>query len=176
MRLPGRRERPPAVVVEAAGLARGEKVLAHAQDRTEASERWLLGTRNALLVVRPGAETIRLAWEQVQAAEWDAEESTLTISEIGEYGRPRATYEFSFDNPARLLQLVRERVSASVVLQRSYRVHGRKGFTVIGRRAPEGRGPITWMHEYDAGVDPDALEVVAAAEQALERARADVGE
>ncbi|MBO9523405.1 MAG: hypothetical protein J7518_17890 [Nocardioidaceae bacterium] len=176
MKLPVRREQPPAVVVEAARLPRGEKVLAHAQDRAGSTDRWLLGTRNALVLVVPGEEPVRLPWETVQAAEWDSEESTLSVREVGEYGRPRSSYAFSFDNPARLLQLVRERVTASVVVQRGYQVVGRKGFTVIGRRAPEGRGPITWMHEYDAGVDPADPAVAAAAEAALERARADVGE
>jgi hypothetical protein len=166
-----RGERAPAVIVEAAGLPRGERVLAHAQD----GERWLLGTRAALILLEPGEDPVRLPWEQVQAADWDKEESVLTLSEVGEFGRPRATYRFGLENPALLLQLVRERVTASVVLQRGYLVNGKTGFRVIGRRAPEG-GPIRWMHEYDAGIDPDDPEVQALAAEALEHARADVGE
>lgn len=167
-----RRERPPAVVVEAAGLPRGEKVLAHAQD----GDRWLLGTRVALVVVVPGEPAVRLPWERVQAADWDKEATTLTVSEVGEYGRARASYVFTFENPALLLQLVRERVTASVVLQRGHLVTGKRGFKVIGRRSPEGTGSIHWMFELDAGIDPDDTVVALAMDVALGQARGDVGE
>jgi hypothetical protein len=161
--------RAPALVVDRAGLGRGEKVLAFAND----GDRWLLGTRLALVVV--GTETVRLPWESIQAADWDQDESRLTVREVGEFGRPRAAYEFSLEYPALLLQLIRERVTASVVLQRGYLVAGKRGFKVIGRRSPDG-GPISWMHEYDAGIDPDDPGVAAAAAEVLAQARADVGE
>ncbi|MGO4256823.1 hypothetical protein [Marmoricola sp. RAF53] len=167
-----RRERPPVVVVESAGLPRGEKVLAHGQD----GDRWLLGTRVALVLVQPGQPVVRLPWEQVQAADWDQEAESLRVTEVGEYGRPRASYVFTLDDPDLLLQLVRERVTASVVLQRGHLVSGKRGFKVIGRRSPEGRGPITWMFEFDPGIDPDDPLVAVAAEAALAEARGDVGE
>jgi hypothetical protein len=166
-----RADKAPQLVVEAAGLRRGEKVLAFTQD----GDRWLLGTRLALVVVDPGEPTVRLAWEQVQAADWDQETSSLKVAEVGRFGEPRASYDFKLDNPVVFLQLLRERVTASVVLQRGYLVRPKAGFKVIGRRAPDG-GPIAWMHEYDAGIDPEDPEVVAAAADALARARADVGE
>jgi len=164
-------ERAPELIVGAAGLRRGEKVLAFAQD----GSRWLLGTRLAFLVVEPGTEPVRLGWESVQAADWDQEASTLTIAEVGQYGVQRASYVFTLENPALLLQLIRERVTASVVLQRGYLVDGKKGFKVIGRRPLDG-GPIAWMHEFDAGIDPLDPDVEAAAAEALVHAQADVGE
>lgn len=172
-----RAERAPEVIREAARLERGEKVLAFAQEvaSEDQPQRWLLGTRYALYVVTPGEEPVRMPWEAVQAGDWDQEASTLTVSDVGEFGTARASYVFSLDNPVLLLQLVRERVTASVVLQRGYLVDGKKGFKVIGRRSPAG-GPIAWMHEYDAGIDPELPEVREAAAEALVRARADVGE
>ncbi|RNL78892.1 hypothetical protein [Nocardioides marmorisolisilvae] len=164
-----RADRAPALVVDRAGLGRREKVLAFVND----GDRWLLGTRLALVLV--GEDTVRLPWETVQAADWDQDESRLKVSEVGEYGRPRASYEFTLENPALLLQLIRERVTASVVVQRGFLVSGKRGFKVIGRRSPDG-GPITWMHEYDAGIDPDEPDVVRAAAEALAQARADVGD
>ena len=79
------------------------------------------------------------------------------------------------DDPALLLQLVRERVTASIVLQRWVPVRGKHGLTVIGRRSPAG-GPVTWMHAYDLGLDPADPEVAAAADQALLAAQAEIGE
>ena len=100
----------------------------------------------------------------------------LKVTEIGVYGEPQPSHAFRMDDqPALLLQLLRERVTASVVLQRRVPVRGRSGLTVIGRRSPVG-GPIAWMHAYDVGLDPDDPEVVAVADLALAQARAEVGD
>ena len=49
---------------------------------------------------------------------------------------------------------MRERVTASVVLQRRAVVQRPEGLNVVARRAPAG-GEVSWMFEYDEGVDPD---------------------
>ena len=137
---------------------------------------WLVGTRAELVIVGPG-EPRRIPWEQLEDADWDRDESRLRLTEIGQFGQPRPTYSFTLPEaePRALLELVRERVTASIVLQRGHLVSGKRGFKVIGRRSPQG-GPILWMHEYDAGIDPDDPAVAAAAEAALRQAREDVGE
>jgi hypothetical protein len=157
---------------------RGEKLLADAV----AEEAHLGGTRDALYVVRGldgGAlaleETVRIPWEDVQAADWDAETSTLRVSEVGTWGEPRPEHVFTVPEPGRLLELVRERVTASVVLQRHVPVRGSRGLRVVARRAPRGDRPITWIYEFDAGIDPDDPAVRKAAEEALAEARAEVG-
>ncbi len=162
-----RAPRPPAEVRSA--LA-GERVLAAA----ESGGRWIVGTRGALVIAEDD-EIVRLPWEQVQDAEWNRDESVLRVSGVGEYGRPRPSYVFSLGDPSLLLQLIRERVTASIVLQRGVVIEGQRGFKVIGRRSPAG-GPVLWMHEYDAGVDPADPEVAVLAEEALAAARAEVGE
>jgi hypothetical protein len=177
VKLRDRGGRVPADVLARAQLPRGEKVLAHtvATDGT-----WLLGTRLRLVLVDgsdPGEEqpTTQIPWETVEDAAWDREGGRLRIIETGQYGAPRPTYSFTVTDPALLLQLIRERVTASVVLQRRVLVRGKLGLTVIARRSPVG-GPLAWMHAYDAGVDPTDPEVVAVAERALEQAQAEVGE
>ena len=64
----------------------------------------------------------------------------LRVSEVGAWGEPRPEHRFVIDEPGRLLELVRERVTASVVLQRHVPVDGRRGVRVIARRAPGGAG------------------------------------
>ncbi|MDQ6934015.1 MAG: hypothetical protein M3130_01745 [Actinomycetota bacterium] len=169
----------PAEVARRAGLPRGQRVLASAVARDGA---WLLGTRDALVLVcgpedasPVGSAYRRITWEQIEAADWDSDESRLRVSEVGEYGLPRFTASFVVDEPTTLLQLLRERVTASLVIQRRVPVSGRRGFSVIGRRPPAG-GPIAWMHEYDAGVDPKDPDVARLASDALAQARAEVGE
>jgi hypothetical protein len=176
VKLRDRGGRVPAAVIARAQLPRGEKVLAHtvATDGT-----WLLGTRLRLVLVDGGDPSeerpaIQIPWEEVEDASWEQDDGRLRVAEIGQYGAPRPTYSFTVQDPALLLQLIRERVTASIVLQRRVPVRGKLGLTVIGRRSPVG-GPVAWMYAYDAGVDPTEPEVVAVADQALEQARAEVG-
>ena len=161
----------PPEVLSRASLPRGEKVLAHA---VSTDGTWLLGTR-ARLVLLLGDEVVELPWEQVEDAAWNMDESRLRITGIGTYGEPRPSYSLDMADPALLLQLLRERVTASIVLQRRVPVRGELGLTVIGRRSPVG-GPVAWMHAYDRGLDPDDPVVVAVADLALAQAQAEVGD
>jgi hypothetical protein len=163
--------RLPADVLERAGLARGDKPLAHAST-TDGS--WLLGTRDALVIVEP-AETIRVPWEQVETADWDRDEDQLRVAEVGEFGRVRPVHTFTVTDPGQLLAMVRERVTASVLVQRRVLVDGSRGLTVIARRAPRGTGEIGWACEYDLGVDPGDPAVRAAADRAIRDAQDELG-
>ena len=152
-------------------VARGERVLASA---TTAEGTVLAGTRDAFYVVTDG-DTRRVPWEQVEAAGWDRDTDTFRLSEVGSWGEQRPVHTATLDEPGRLLELVHERVTASVVLQRHVSLGGRRGLRVIARRAPSGAGGVQWVYESDEGVDPDAPAVRAAAREALELARRDVG-
>ncbi len=160
----------PAQVLAAAALPSREKVLASAPTR---DGHWVLGTRRLLVLV--DGEARRIPWERVEDATWDQEESRLRVTELADFGEPRPSYDLVMDEPVLLLQLVRERVTASIVLQRRVPVRGKLGVNVIGRRSPTG-GPVAWMHAYDEGLDPTDPEVVAVAEAALRSARTEVGE
>lgn len=157
-----RRERPPVAV------APGERVLAWCRTVEGAV---VAGTRDALYV--DGAA--RIPWEQVEAADWDRDGDVLRVSEVGTWGQVRPEHAFAIDEPGRLLELVRERVTASVVLQRHVPLAGRRGVRVIGRRAPRGTEPVRWFFEYDEGVDPADPVVRAAADAALVAARDELG-
>lgn len=148
-------------------VAPGESVLAWARS-TEGVV--VAGTRDAVYV-----DGDRIPWEQVEAADWDSETNRLRIVEVGGWGEQRAKHEHELADPGRLLELVRERVTASIVLQRHVPVSGGRGLRVIARRAPRGDQPISWFYEYDEGVDPDEPAVREAAEAALARAREEVG-
>jgi hypothetical protein len=161
-----RRERP------AVEVAAGERLLAWAP---VAGGQWVAGTRDALYL--PGG---RLPWEEIEAADWDHELARLRVAEVGQWGLPRVEHALMLDASApydtdRLLQLVRERVTASVLLVRHVPITGKRGVRVVARRAPSGRSEVHWVYEYDAGVDPTDPVVQAAASAALDSARADVG-
>jgi len=162
-----RRARPPVAV------AAGEKVLAWAESSSGAVA---AGTRDALYIATQdtGVET-RLPWEQVEAADWDRDSSRLRVSEVGTWGEERVEHSLIIEEPGQFLELVRERVTASVVLQRHVPLNGRRGIRVIARRAPRGDRPLNWFYEYDEGIDPADPSVRAAAEAALTAARDEVG-
>ncbi len=145
----------------------GERLLAWA---TAEDGTVIGGTRDAFYA--PG----RVPWEHVEAADWDQDLRVLRVSEVGRWGETRPEHRFTLDAPGRLLELVRERVTASVVVQRHVLVDGRRGVRVIGRRAPGGVGDVAWFYEYDHGVDPTDPGVHRIATEALARARTEVGD
>jgi hypothetical protein len=153
-------------------VAPGERLLAWAQ---VTSGGWVGGTRDALYLPTER----RVAWEDVQAADWNREEARLHVSEVGTWGEPRVEHDLVLTEPdrgaQRLLNLVRERITASVLISRHVPITGRRGVRVIGRRAPSGRSDVAWIYEYDAGIDPDDPFVQTAAGDALAAAKADVG-
>jgi hypothetical protein len=146
-----------------------------ASARTKAGEA-LVGTRDALLV--PGRE---IRWEEILTADWDSDSETLTLVLVD----PEVLV-FLLDESALLLQLVRERVMASIVLTRWIPVDSGldsgsdsgsdsgTGFTVMARRPPGG-GAISIRYEYDRGVDPDDPGVQVAASEALREVRDELG-
>ncbi|PUA80502.1 hypothetical protein C7S10_15180 [Nocardioides currus] len=133
----------------------------------------LAGTRDAFYL--GGDPVTRLPWELVETATWDRDEEVFRIGLVAAWGEEKVVHAVPLAEPGRLLELVRERVTASIVLQRHVPVAGRRGVRVIGRRPPRGTGEIAWFFEYDEGVDPDDPDVREASEAALAAARADVG-
>ena len=162
MRLPNKR---PSIE-----LGAGEVELA----RAEAKAGLVVGTRDALYVPTTVGH-VRVPWELVESADWDQEGEVLRVREVGTWGERRPEYTLTLSDTGRLLELVRERVTATVLLQRHVAVEGDRGVRVIARRAPSGQREVSWLFEYDEGIDPDDPFVAHAAESALEAAREEVG-
>ena len=159
------RKNASAIAVEA-----GERVLAWCETVDGIV---LAGTRDAFYV---GSEPVdRIPWERVEAADWNRDDAVFRLSLVGSWGEEKTTHSFGLTEPGRLLELVRERVTASIVLQRHVPIAGRRGVRVIGRRPPRGSGEIEWFFEYDEGIDPAAPAVREASLAALAAAQADVG-
>ncbi|MDQ6527056.1 hypothetical protein RB608_25800 [Nocardioides sp. LHD-245] len=159
--LPARR--PPFPV------GRGERLLAWAEVRQPGDGPALVGgTRDALYL------PTRIPWEQVASADWDQEESTLRVVEVARFGASSPVHELRLDDAGRLLQLVRERVTASIAVQRHVAVAGRRSVRILARRAPGTRGELAWFVEYDDGLDPADPRVDVVVQEALSAARADV--
>lgn len=161
----------PAEVTRALPLEPDESVLAAAVD---ASGRWYAGTAFALLV--PEKESWRrIPWETVERASWDRESEQLLVVETADFGQPEPVHRAALTEPERLLELVRERISASVVVKLFEPVQGKRGITVSARRPPHTDAELTWSVLVDPGLDEQSAQVRAAAERALANARAEIG-
>lgn len=148
----------------------GQRALAACRDTVGG---WLVGTRDELVQV--AATVRRWPWQEVLRAEWDQEAEQLTVVPVGDFGRPVGAVTLQLVEAADLLGLVRERVSASIVLQQRVPVSGSRGFLVFARRAPSG-GSLSWAFELDEGVDPDDPGVRRRLDEALEQAQASLGD
>jgi hypothetical protein len=153
-------------------LEPGDRVLAWATDRRST---WYAGTARALLI-STADQTLRIPWERIEHAEWDADAELLVVVEVADFGTAKPVHRAALYDPERLLQLVRERITASIVLERFVPVSGRRGITVVARRAPHTDEPLTWSFVVDLALDETSAEVVAAIERGLADARAEIGE
>ncbi|WP_370290212.1 hypothetical protein [Nocardioides sp.] len=174
MRLPSLPPRRPALPLE-----RGERLLAWAaiapaegeavdDGPVPSPQSAIGGTRVALYLPH------RLPWEQIASADWDADSGLLRVTEVGTFGEVRPVHLRRLTGADRLLQLVRERVTASIAVHRQVAVRDGLSVRIIARRPPTGADEPTWFVEYDAALDPDDPAVAAIVDDALARARADL--
>ena len=163
--------RGPGLPDHVARVVRG-KVLAaaEAEDGT-----WLVATRDAWSPVAPDGAADAIPWERVHRADWDQDTATLRVERVEDYGAPVSPRSWTVPEPGPLVDVLRERVTASVVMQRRIDLEKRRGFSIIARRPPSRPGEVTWAYELDAGVDPDDPAVAAAAEAALREAQESLG-
>lgn len=150
----------------------------------------MAGTDRALYVPRtppnvsgaaPKAETAdmsegfdRLPWERIERAEWDREAEVLRITEFAPFGERTPQRVLRFDRSERLLQLIRERVTASVVYSTHVPIRDGRGVKVVARRPPGTNADLLWSVVFDEGLDPSDPEIKEAAERALREVRAEV--
>ena len=166
---------PPLDPAVLAGLETqgGEKPLAHAWDD---DGRAFIATRLALFVpIGSTGRHRRIPWYQVQTAEWDRDAGVLTLGEWAGAGEQRVITRATFTAADLLLTVLRERVTASLVLTRTEGVEGTDVFVTASIRRRPDDGELLVQTSYPAGVDHRLPEVVAAAERAESQARDDVG-
>ena len=166
-----RRTSLPADVRSALPLGSGERPLAYAEARHGP---WWVGTLAALYIPR-GGDWVRLPWEVIQHAEWEQDSGALLVTQTADFGERQQQHRADFDDASRLLQLIRERVTASVVLTRFVPVEGRAGMTLVGRRAPGTEGEVEWSFVLGAGLEPDDPRMREIAQRALVEAERELG-
>jgi len=141
----------------------GERVLAW----MAVGDSSLVATDTALVlpeedgVRRPAGADRRVPWDRVLRASWEPEIVEVTAQpETG--GRPVVHRVRISGEPGVLPEVVRERVTSSIVVQHHAVLDGERGARFIARRIP-GSTDLRWSVVFDAGLDPadPALRVVA---------------
>jgi hypothetical protein len=148
-----------------------ERPLAATRD---ADGEWLVGSDRALYL--PAADGWRrLPWHRIDQARWDRDTERLVVVEVADFGDPQPRLEVAMTDPGQLLELVRERVTASILLTRHVPVAGSRGLQVVARRSPVAGGEVDWSVRLADSLDPHDPHVARAVEEALAEARDELG-
>ncbi len=133
-----RRQRPAPID----GLEPGERVLATGGG----PDGEVAATTHRLLLRDTSVE-----WARVETAAWDGDAELLVVTEVPDARGQRRRHRVALESPRRLVDVVREQVTQSVVISRHVPVDGRRGVRVTGRRTPADL--ITWTAAVDSGLD-----------------------
>lgn len=160
-----RRGAVPAEVRTGLRLEPGERALAYATTRDGAH---VVATERALHL--PGGQHV--GWDRIDHATW--RDGWLHVREVAVRGEQPREHHLRLTEPRALPDAVRERVTATIVVNRHARLVGGHGVRVVGRRRP-GSDSIGWTLAFDPGLDPDDPGLRAMAEQALDDVRRQTG-
>jgi hypothetical protein len=160
---PGRRAR-----LEGVALDPGERVLASAAGDAGT----IVATDKRLLIPQPGGH-VGIRWETVDRAAWDGDSELLTITQTAPLESRAPQHRLQVKDAGRLLDVVREQVTASVVISRYVLIDENRGVRITGRRQP-GQAGLSWVVAVDEGLPIDSPVVRGRVEAAVAGVRAEV--
>jgi hypothetical protein len=143
----------------APALAKGERVLV--SERDARTRRRVVATRHAVYYqdLASGLRSWhRLGWEQVERADWDAVRGELRLVSL--VPREAPDLVLRAPGPGPLLDLARERVTATTLARVPLRHDGRVAGWLSARQPVEG--DVAWVARFAPGVDPADVDVAAA--------------
>ncbi len=113
-----------------------------------------------------------LGWEQIHSAAWDRDAAVLEVVEAAAGSVRGSRHRVPIAEPGPLVDVVREQVTASVVIDRHIAIQGRRGVRVTARRA--GDGDIRWTAALDPGIRHDDPEMRPLIDEAVALVRSEV--
>ena len=148
-------------------VAAGERVLT--AGRTPAGAVVAVTAQALYLPTRTG-ESRRVAWDDVEHAAWES-----PVLEV-QTAAGSAPLRVLLEDPGRVPEAVRERVTSSIVVTERVVLAdvGGAGAQITGRRSPDAPG-LRWSVTFDHGLDPADPALRAAADRELARIRDSYG-
>ena len=162
-------------------LAERERTPARILAWARADDGYVIGSSAVLSVgSRPagGAEPERgtvpgwrhVGWHEIEHGGWNAESRSLSWTL---YGGRRGRVALA--DPGRLPELFRERVAASIVVERFVPIRGERGVTVTARRDLGRSGELTWHSSLTRGLSWSAEGVAEEAARACAELQSEYG-
>jgi hypothetical protein len=167
MRLPGRASLPESLRARLT-LGRGDRALAWAAYDADGVPGHLVATTRGLHDVTAAGDRL-LHWDEVENARWH--DGRLDVTRLGRPGRLR----WLLDDPGSVPEVVRDRVTASIVVSTAHRLSIGDGVRIVGRRRP-GEPGLRWYVVFDRPEHADDPLLRAEADEWLQSAKASVGE
>jgi len=147
--------------------ARPVRVLAWARSERDETPAFCIGSPAALSWGSTGTWR-HVGWHEIEHGGWNDELRRLSWVQLD--GR-RGSVPLA--EPARLPELFRERVEASIVVRRFLPLAGERGVQVSARRDLGGAGTITWHTSLTRGLSLQTPGVREGVEEALQHVRAE---
>ncbi|MCE1179532.1 MAG: hypothetical protein LWW86_10975 [Micrococcales bacterium] len=168
--LSGRREQLSPGVREALGLASGERLLAWATE--DGTGRVVAATNHRLVTVTSGAAELSAAWHEISRGSWSQEAAMMSVF----FADDRFPVQWRFDEgePRLLLQTIRERVQASVVLAQEVNL-GPQQVAQTALRKDLATGEISEQTVLGKGARRDDPELAMAVRETLDALREQIG-
>jgi len=134
---------------------------------------YLVATPAALVLPEGEHESLRVPWDLVLRTVWEPDAVEITAQESAG-GRPVVHRVHIGGDPGVLPEVVREHVTASIVVQHHVELVGERGARFVARRIP-GSTDLRWAIVFDAGLDPGDPELRRAADESLTALRISLG-
>jgi hypothetical protein len=86
----------------------------------------------------------QVGWHEIQRGGWNAERGELSWTEVAQPGQIARRRTIPLTEPGRLPELFRERVAATIAVERFVPIAGEHGVIVTARRDLSQDGSISW--------------------------------
>ena len=118
-----------------------------------------------------------IGWHEIEHGSWNSELRTLSWVLHTAPGKPSPRGSLELVEPARLPDLFRERIMASIAVEKFVPLVGERGVTITARRDLGSSGTVVWHSTLTRGLSWQTDGVPAAVDQAMEQVKAeyDVG-
>lgn len=118
---------------------------------------------------------VRVPWTRIEQADWEESTQRIRVRELAGFGEVAPVHTERLLGADRLLQLVRERVTAALVHSQLVPSRGGGSFRVMARRSGEPGAELVWSVELPPGADPADPRVTGEAAAALAAVRTQLG-
>jgi hypothetical protein len=112
-----------------------------------------------------------IGWHEIERGSWNAEQGQLSWVLHAAQGNAAPRGSLELVKPGRLPELFRERISATIAIERFVPLLGERGVTITARRDLGVSDTIAWHSTLTRGLSWDTDGVRAAVDQAMEQLR-----